>query len=407
MTLTNEQKRSYDEDGFLLVRNAFTTDELNRMECGVMRAVRDAGSVEKPYPTPATQFTIEGQYQDDPDLLFIAEHPAVIEPVEPLLGGPACLSAFVSYVKTPGASGTSGDYQGSHPTGHCDYKTYQQAGSSLNWLFTIIGLTDLDEETGPLLVSPGSHKMSRIVPVNDRIKRVERASATDIAPLQDTELRRGDLLFMHMFTWHEGKANRSDHDRFGLYNKYRARNAPPACGPQLFSEKSYRAFSDSGKRLIPHHADEPVRAARLIVDRGQILLSKGEAGSWQLPGVNVSQESQRSRSMTSNIVAELETAMQQQFGLTVPWMTFVGDYPTPDGVRRVFAFTDGGPPAEVSTSQVQWTTAEEVEKLAAAGELADADLAALQCWWDEDCVRGIGESPERAKSETQSSGRSP
>ena len=398
MTLTSEQRRSYEEDGFLLVKDAFTTDELDRMERGVMRAVRDAGSETKPYPTPATQFTIEGQYQDDPDLLFIAEHPAVIKPMEALLGGPACLSAFVSYVKTPGAAGTSGDYQGSHPTGHCDYKTYQQAGSSLNWLFTIIGLTDLDEETGPLFVSPGSHKMSRIVPVNDRIKRVERASSANIAPLQDTGLRRGDLLFMHMFTWHEGKANRSDHDRFGLYNKYRAVNAPPACGPQLFSEKSYRAFSDSGKRLIPHHSDQPVREARLIVDRGEILLSRGEADRWQLPGVSVSQECQRSRSMTSKIITELETAMQEQFGLTIPWMTFVGDYPSADGVRRVFAYTAEGLPAELSDSQLQWATAEAIEKLAAAGELADEDVAALQCWREENCVRGVGESPERAKS---------
>ena len=43
-----------------------------------------------------TSFFVEGQYQDDPDLLFIAEHPAVLDPVEELLGGPACLSAFIS-----------------------------------------------------------------------------------------------------------------------------------------------------------------------------------------------------------------------------------------------------------------------------------------------------------------------
>lgn len=149
MTLTTEQKQSFDDTGFLVVSDAFTSAELDRLEQGVMRAVRAGNGMnsDRTYPTPATQYTIEGQYQDAPDLLFIAEHPAVVGPVETLLGGPACLSAFISYLKTPGASGTSGDYQGTHPTGHCDYKTYQQAGSSLNWLFAIIALTDLDRRS--------------------------------------------------------------------------------------------------------------------------------------------------------------------------------------------------------------------------------------------------------------------
>jgi len=205
MQLTADQKQSYAEDGFLIVRDVFAA-ELERLERGVMRAVRSGNCVkgDKSYPTPATQYTVEGQYQDDPDLLFIAEHPAVLGPVEELLGGPACLSAFISYLKTPGAAGTGGDYQGSSPSGHCDYKTYQQAGSSLNWLFAIIPLTDLDEETGPLYMSPGSHKASRIVPLNDRVSRVERASAAARAirsPVKSALLTMGCFFSRHYPSW--------------------------------------------------------------------------------------------------------------------------------------------------------------------------------------------------------------
>ena len=407
MTLTAAQKQSYDDNGFLVVKGAFTTAELDRMERGVMRAVRAGNCIdeEKTYPAPATQYTVEGQYQDDPDLLFVAEHPTVIELVQALLGAPACLSAFISYLKTPGASGTGGDYQGSHSTGHCDYKTYQQAGSSLNWLFAIIALTDLDEETGPLLVSQGSHKASRIVPVNNQVNRVERGSATDIAPLTDTQLRRGDLVFMHMFTWHEGRSNRSNHDRFGLYNKYRARNAPPACGPQLFSERCYQAFSEPGKRLLPHHGDLPYAEARLIVDhQGKVLLVKCDDGSWQLPGASLSGDDPGS--VTAKVMTELEAALTEQHGLVIPWMTYVSDYQTASGIRRVFAYQDddGSSAGCVSGSCFRWSTTDDIRTLAENGELTREDADALRLWWDESFLRGIGETPERARGASRPAG---
>ena len=406
MTLTTDQKQSYDDNGFLVVKGAFEPAELDRLERGVMRAVRAGNCVngEKAYPTPATQYTVEGQYQDDPDLLFVAEHPKVLEPAELLLGGPACLSAFISYLKTPGAAGTGGDYQGSHPTGHCDYKTYQQAGSSLNWLFAIVALTDLDEETGPLLVSPGSNKASRIFQVNDKISRVERASASDIAPLEDTKLRRGDIVFMHMFTWHEGRSNRSDHDRFGLYNKYRALNAPPACGPQLFSERCYRAFSESGKRLLPHHGDLGYSEARLIIEHeGQVLLAEGADG-WQLPGAPLSGKDPGS--VTARIITELEAALMEQHGLVIPWMTYVSDYQVASGIRRVFAYADddSSVAGSVEGSGFRWTTVDKIRKMARSDKLTIEDADALQQWREDLYLRGIGETAERAKSVVRSAG---
>ena len=397
---TAEQKRSYADNGFLILPDTFSEEDLARLERGVMRAVQSGNCVngDKTYPTPATQYTVEGQYQDDSDLLFIAEHPALLGPVEDLLGGPACLSAFISYLKTPGAAGTGGDYQGSHPTGHCDYKTYQQAGSSLNWLFAIIPLCDLDEETGALFVSPGSHKLSRIIPVNDRVRRVERASATDIAPLVDTGLRRGDLLFMHMFTWHEGKSNGSDRDRFGIYNKYRALNAPPGCGPQLFTERCYDTLSASGKRLLPHHSDLPFVEARLIVEHdGRVLLTASGDGGWQLPGAPASIDS--GQSVTAKLIAQLEAALVDQLELEIPWMTYVCDY-VDSGVRRVFAYSDdvGSCVETVSGVGFRWATCAEISQLAQDGELANDDADAVRVWTLEPRVWGIGESAERAKS---------
>ena len=398
--LTAKHKQSYADNGFLILRGVFSIDELSRLEQGVIRAVQSGKCLngDKPYPTPATQYTVEGQYQDDPDLLFIAEHPAVLGPVEDLLGGPACLSAFVSYLKTPGAGGTSGDYQGSSPTGHCDYKTYQQAGSSLNWLFAIFPLVDLDEETGPLFVSPGSHKASRIVPLNNRVSRVERASASDIPPMVDTGLCRGDLLFMHMFTWHEGKANRSDQDRFGIYNKYRALNAPPGCGPQLFRSPSRKALSKPGQRLLPHCSDLPFTEARLIVEREGKFLLRTAGDSWQLPGTQATIDDPAGQSVTAKLISQLEAALLDSFGLEIPWMSYVGDYAGTDGVKRVFAHSDEEALCAEIGREFLWADGTEVDKLARDGTLSNDDTDAIRTWSQGSYLRGIGESAERAKS---------
>ena len=123
-------------------------------------------------------------------------------------------------------------------------------------------MVDLDAETGPLFVSPGSHKLSRIGAGEGRVRRVRRAGADTMAPLVDARLRRGDLLLMNMFTRHAGGANRSRHNRLGVYNKYRAHGAPPGCGPIVFSDAAHRAVVCRGRPLLPHHGERPVTALR-------------------------------------------------------------------------------------------------------------------------------------------------
>ena len=405
MNLTLEQGQFYDKNGYLVVKGAFTDEELKRLDRGVYGAVTsgNCSSCGKVYPAPETLYIVEGQYQDDPDLLLIGEHPAVTGPVESLLDGYACLSAFVSYLKTPGAVGTSGDYQGSHPTGHCDYKTYQQAGSSLNWLFAIIPLTDLDEETGSLLVSPGSHRESKIVSVTDKVSEVHRAQAHDIAPLIDAELKRGDLCFMHGFTWHEGKGNSSNHDRYGIYLKYRAVNAPPGCGPQLFRERAFSVFSEAGKRFVPHHGGRSFVEAQLIVDHGgNFLLVEGDARDWKLPGA-APLEKLVKESVTADIIGQLDTSLQKKYGLEIPWMTYIADYRNGDGVRRVYAYQDSGGATAARTPgpEFRWCDGEEIRAFADNGKLESEDADAIHRWETENCVRGVGESMERAKKFAQ------
>eukprot|EP01051_Picozoa_sp_SAG22_P018772 SAG22_NODE_3262_length_1823_cov_1.777842_1_plen_131_part_10 len=58
--------------------------------------------------------------------------------------------------------------------------------------------------------------------------------------LVDPLLRRGDVVLMNGFTFHEAWPNTADVDRCGLYMKYNARSSPPACGPTIFPAAAFK-----------------------------------------------------------------------------------------------------------------------------------------------------------------------
>ena len=136
----------------------------------------------------------------------------------------------------------------------------------------------------------------------------------------------------------------------------------------------------------------------MIIDhQGKVLLVKCEVGSWQLPGASLSGDNPGS--VTAKVMTELEAALTEQHGFAIPWMTYVSDYQVASGIRRVFAYADDDGLATgcVSGSGFRWSTADDIRTLAGNGELTREDADALRLWWDESFLRGIGESPERAK----------
>ena len=383
MTLSPSQVQRYHDQGYVVIPALYGDAELAAMTEALVEAVRrDHGE-----PQPASRYVLMTDVVEEPSLAAQASDPRIVDAVEMLLGGAAALATFVAYLKTPGAAGTGGDYSGSHPEAHQDYKPYHNAGSSLNWLFAIMSLVDLDEETGPLYVAPGSHKLSRVIETGGRVRRVQRAGADTMAPLMDAGLRRGDLLLMNMFTWHAGGANRSDHNRLGVYNKYRARNAPPGCGPIVFSDAAPRAVVCRGRSLIPHHGAQPVMALRLVVEcDGRFLLLR-HRDTWELPGAGAG--------AGANHLAALEE-MARGRSIELPWASFIGDYDEAGRRCRVFGYSllAGG---AVATARAGWFTRAEIDDLASRGRLSggfEADAVAL--WLDPSLLRGIGQSKEQA-----------
>lgn len=407
--LTADQVVSYQQQGYLALRSVLSKAELDRVAEALMRAAwrGDASPADPPYPAPARVYTVSENIVEDLDLAYIVRHPTIVEAAQELLGGPVVFQTFVCYIKTPGAKGTGKDKlnAGSHSTAHQDYKPYHQAGSSLNWLFAIVPLVDLDAETGPLYVSPGSHKFSSIER-QGRIHRVRRSQAQDIAPLVNLQLRRGDLMLMNMFTWHEGGPNQSSHDRMGVYNKYRAANAPPAWGPDLFSDVAHRTVVYRGQSLLPHHSDRPITGTRLLMEHDQRYLmvrdrnaSGDKSKRWRLPGAP------RNDSLAA--VAErpgieaLETNIRATLGIDIHWATYIGDFEEGGALLRVFAHGLPAVPTLRVVDEVEagWFTGDQIRTEIARTAMADGFVRqAIDLWTDESFLRGVGESKRRAQS---------
>ena len=219
-TLTKEEIATYRESGYVKLAGIVSNDELDRF-AGAVDGEIERGRVRNlSGPKEGQSATFSVLVEDcmqEPGINFIVDHPGIVSAVKCLLGGPALLSSFSIHIKRPGWLGTDGDYQGTHERRHCDYKPFRPVGSSMNWIFTIIPLVDCIEEIGPLFVSPGSHRCSRI-DLEGRVTKVKRAKGTEIPEFVDTELKRGEVLFMDGFTWHEAYPNRSDQDRTGVNN---------------------------------------------------------------------------------------------------------------------------------------------------------------------------------------------
>ena len=406
--LTAQQLRRYKEDGFVVLRGVFQQDEVDRAAKAAIRCVTGdhVTTAGDPYPSRATLYVLERHHVEEPEFGHFSTHPIVLDSVQTLLGCDAVMSTAVTYVKTPGAAGTGGDYQGSHPTAHQDYKTYHHAGSSVNWLFSNIPLVDLDERSGPLYVSPGSHKLTQAT-TQGCVHRVQRCGGDEIGPLVDTQLRRGDLLLMHMWTWHHGGANGSDRDRLGIYNKYRAINAPPACGPHLFTDRAHQVIRYHGRSLLPNHSDIPITTARVLLQHREKFLmirsDRRKEQQWHLPGGEPQEHDLTRRYDRCNLIDSVEIHVQDQLNLEIPWMTYLADFEHDGELCRVYAHPlEEDPPVQAAKGiQEGWFTAEEIGAMKSAGKLTGGyEPQAINLWLDDSYLRGIGQSKNRATGAT-------
>ena len=390
-TLSRTQVDSFRDDGFLVVADLLNSDEVSRI-ADAARAEFETHryvAAKTRFPAP-TKYVLSEDSLRLPDIRLVVDHPRIVAAATELLEDEVCISAFVIYSMPPGTAGTGGDYQRTHELAHCDYKPFRPVGSSLRWLFAIVPLVDYTEEVGPLLVSPGSHKIPELTR-HGRVTHVRRARADELPAFVDTRLRRGQVAFMDMFTWHQAYGNRSDQLRFGVYNKYRARSAPPGCGPYLFRDSSAALFGTSGE-LLANHAPGRIAETRLLVEEDDrfLVLDSTVPGGVAQPGLK------RAGTDDDNVIAHLLDSVEPQLGSAPPWVSYVGDYPLgaagTDRCRVYGCPRDALPDSPPAVPGARWLTADQL-----AGATGHAYLStAAECWLRDPVLRGIGQSYAQA-----------
>jgi len=390
--LTDQQISDYQENGYLIIRDLLSSGETDDLFRAVQeQAIRSPYPASLTYPEPA-KYTVSGNSLAAPGLAPIAEHPTIVDAVECLLGQAAYLTAYVAYLRTPGDSGSGA---------HCDYKRWRPVGSSMNWLFAIVPLIDLNEAYGTFLVSPGSHKLTRAVDSGAHIRDLTRPDADQLPPFIDPELKAGDLLLVNEHTWHKAPAGTSSsQDRCGIFNKYCAVDAPPAAGYYPYSPAARDALSDAGKRLIPVCFDKPITSARLLIERSsdresEFLLHRAEGrDGWELPGGDGGEEEEVGWDIGARIGA-LQALTRTQLGVDVPWMSYIEDVETKEGVCRLYGFEDEALLTDGLGGQCDWFTSDQLRRR--LGEHGNEVCHAVETWQRPDLIRGKGKAIHQSK----------
>ena len=383
-SLSEQQIADYHEDGYLIVRNVLSAKEADELRRVVQQEVkRDAYPSTLKYPQPA-KYTVSGNRLAAPGLTAIAEHPTVVGAVESVLGQPAYLTAYVAYLRTPGDKGAGA---------HCDYKRWRPVGSSMNWVFAIIPLTDFDADYGPFLVSPKSHKLTRVIDPDAHILDLTRPDAEQLVPFIDPELKAGDLLVVNEHVWHKAPAGTTTEDRCGIFNKYCAVNAPPAAGYYPYNPAAWNALSDDGKRLIPVCFDKPITTTRLLIEdtstqESKFLLHRdANTASWELPGGEGWEEEKLVGWDVGARIGSMQERAKTQLDLEVSWMSYIQDVEEEDGISRIYGFSDENLDLDrLANGDYDWFTRSELQQ-----RFGERNTI-VNTWHQTDIIRGKGKA---------------
>ena len=220
-----EQKRQFDEDGYVIVRNLFDREEMDllreigRADAGLLEGVR----VRRDAAGGETKLSLRNDLPEDIYSAFVRCR-RIVDTMEELLGDEVYHYHHKMNMKEP--------YVGGAWEWHQDYGYWYSNGCLFpDMASCFIAVDRATEENGCLQVIKGSHKMGRIdhgktgdqtgadmERVNPALERMELAHC---------EMEPGDALFFHGNLLHRSDQNRSPHPRWVLICCYNTRHNDP------------------------------------------------------------------------------------------------------------------------------------------------------------------------------------
>jgi hypothetical protein len=297
-----------------------------------------------------------------------------------------------------------------------------------NVLLYPAAFSDFDEEAGPLFVAPASHKLTTVLCTDGRVSHVDVGQVSQSFEMIDAKLRRGDILLMDAFTWHDAWPNKSNRHRLGLYLKFHAQDTPGATGPVLFAPEAQALLSKEHQYKMPFVHSRPVNyrplttsidtVSLVLEDDAERILVLSTAGGidgkqrrvLRLPRCEAVVDT-KAELDAENLIGCITDHVAINYGVDVPWMSWLLDgSETASGggdsaetgrqVCRYYAHRSAPTASAASalapllqSTKLLWVSA--VEALA---ELSPQEAQAVRMWLtstdaDESYVkRGIGKS---------------
>ena len=235
--LTPAQVQAYHTDGYVVVKNFFSPEEIQRLyEVAIAdktAAQNAVGTVDK--TGKQTRLTLWYTPGDDTYGLLTRSR-RMVRSVSQLLDSQAPVCHYHSKLmqKEPRVGGA---WEWHQDYGYW-YKNQFMFPDQL--ISVMVAITNANKENGCLQVIQGSHKLGRVnhgfagEQVGADQVFVENALKT--LPLVYCELEAGDTLFFHANTLHRSEANLSDTSRWSLISCYNAQSNPAYNEPS----ESYR-----------------------------------------------------------------------------------------------------------------------------------------------------------------------
>jgi phytanoyl-CoA hydroxylase len=221
--LSSEQIETFEEQGYLVLEDALTPEQLSRLDTHVRQIA--AGETNFPpahleYEPGAEDRRMESLRKINEccihDQFFVdhAQHPKLLAAAVDLLGPDVKLFGDQLFMKPPG--GIEKTYHQDSP-----YFTIEPMAMVTAW----VAIDDVTEENGCMWVIPGSHKRgaldhSEAWMVGDRQDMKVPDAAMDLTKEQPIVMTAGSCSLHHSLLLHRSGANTSDRFRRGLATHY-------------------------------------------------------------------------------------------------------------------------------------------------------------------------------------------
>ncbi|KRF01065.1 hypothetical protein ASG89_25990 [Paenibacillus sp. Soil766] len=219
--LTIEEKKHYDEFGYVVVTDLFQKEELSGMneELDGCEAPPQSSGEHEGFTYQLAMLTeTTKHFAHDERILTLIED--IVKP------GIAIFSSKL-LTKLP--------HSPSVCHWHQDDAYYTEVVNSDTRMSIWVPLQDTDERNGCLWIVPGSHKQglqSYIVQDNGTCRKALDEEQVDLSKAEPVPMKAGSILLFNALIWHSSRGNETDHVRRAFIVSYQEATVPLGRGKQ-------------------------------------------------------------------------------------------------------------------------------------------------------------------------------